>query len=108
MIQLVLAGLVLAIAFTFLRHANELFVLRIDDGKVRVVRGRIPKRLLDGIADIAEKSRVSGVRVRVISEGGSPRLVPDELSPELAQRIRNVVGQFTVAEIRNAPQPRRS
>jgi len=53
MIQLVLAGLVLAIAFTFLRHANELFVLRIDDGKVRVVRGRIPKRLLDGIADIA-------------------------------------------------------
>lgn len=108
MVQVVLAALVLAIAFVFFRNVNELFVLRIDGGKVRVVRGRIPKRLLDEIADIAKQSRISGVRVRVLSEGGVPRLNPEGLSPELAQRIRNVLGPFTVAEIRNAPRSRRS
>lgn len=108
MIQFVLAALVIAIPFLLLRHANELFVLRIEGGRVRLVRGRLPKRLFDAIADIAERSRTSDVRVRVISQGGAPRLVPDGLPPELAQRLRNVIGQFTVAEIRNAPPMRRS
>jgi len=107
MIQIVLAALVLASAFVFLRHVNELFLLRIDDGKVRLVRGRIPKRLFDEIADIAAQSRLSGVRVRVISEGGAPRLVPEGLPPHVAQRVRNVLGRFTLAEIRNAPRMRR-
>lgn len=107
MVQLVLAAIVIAAAFLFFRRANELFVLRAHDGKVRIVRGRIPQRLLDDIADVMKRARASGIEVRVISEGGIPQLVTRGASPEIAQRLRNVLGSWTLAQLRNAPKPRR-
>jgi hypothetical protein len=76
------APLVLALV-----RANELFFVRVRDGNVRLVRGRVPPRL--------------------VNEGGRPRLYAEgELSPEHKQRLRNVIGAWSVQQIRNAPRSR--
>jgi hypothetical protein len=94
------APLVLAIV-----RANELFLLRVRDGGVRLVRGRVPPRLFDDVADVVRKPAVVRADLRAVNEGGRPRLYADgELSPEHKQRLRNVIGAWTVQQIRTAPR----
>lgn len=108
MLQLALAALVIATSLLFLRRVNELFVIRVHRGKIRIVRGRLPQGLLDDIADVVERSHAPELELRVISEGGIPRLVTrGSQSQEVAQRLRNVLGRWTVGQIRSAPRPRR-
>ena len=98
------APLVLAIV-----RANELFLLRVRDGGVRLVRGRVPSRLFDDVADVVRKPAVLRADLRAVNEGGRPRLYADgELSPEHKQRLRNVIGTWTVQQIRTAPRGRRA
>jgi Protein of unknown function (DUF3634) len=94
------APLVLALV-----RANELFFLRIRGGEVAIRRGRVPQRLLDDIADVV--ATVDRATLRGVVEGGRPRLYADgELSPEHKQRLRNVIGTWSVAQIRSAPRAR--
>jgi hypothetical protein len=96
------APLVLALV-----RANELFLVRVRDGGVRLVRGRVPSRLLDDLADVVRKPAVQRADLRAVNEGGKPRLYADgELSPEHKQRLRNVIGVWTVQQIRTAPRRR--
>jgi hypothetical protein len=97
------APLVLAIV-----RANELFFVRVRDGGVRLVRGRVPPRLFDDLADIVQRPAVARADLRAVSEGGRPRLYAEgALSPEHKQRLRNVIGAWTVAQIRTSPRRRR-
>jgi hypothetical protein len=86
-------------------RANELFFLRIRTGKVEIRRGRIPQRLFDDIAEI-----VTGVdkgTLRAVIEEGKPRLYAEgDLRAEHKQRLRNVIGTWSAAQIRQAPRPR--
>jgi len=95
------APLVLAIV-----RANELFYVRIRTGRVTIARGRIPQRLLDDIADVVRS--VDRGALRGVTEGGRPRLYAEgELAPEQKQRLRNLIGAWSTAQIRSAPRPRR-
>jgi hypothetical protein len=97
------APLVLAIV-----RANELFMVRVRDGAIRLVRGRVPPRLFDDLADVVRKPTVVHADLRAVNEGGRPRLYADgELSPEHKQRLRNVIGAWSVQQIRTAPRKRR-
>lgn len=102
-----LAFLVLSVPLVLaIVRANELFFLRIRDGNVRVSRGRIPQRLLDDIADIVRA--VSEATLRGVVEDRRPRLYADgELTAEQKQRLRNVIGTWSTAQIRAAPRRRR-
>ena len=102
-----LALLVLSIPLTLaIVRANELFFLRIGGGKVAIRRGRIPKRLLDDIADVVRT--VERASLRGVVEGGRPRLYAEgELDPDQKQRLRNLIGAWSTAQIRTAPRPRR-
>jgi hypothetical protein len=96
------APLVLALV-----RANELFFVRIRDGNVRLVRGRVPPRLFDDVADVVRKPAVPRAELRAVNEGGRPRLYAEgELSAEHKQRLRNVIGAWSVQQIRNAPRGR--
>jgi hypothetical protein len=89
-------------------RANELFLVRVRDGNVRLVRGRVPARLFDDVADVVRKPTVLRAELRAVNEGGRPRLYAEgELSPEHKQRLRNVIGEWSVQQIRNAPRARR-
>jgi hypothetical protein len=88
-------------------RANELFCLRVSGTRVAVVRGRIPQRLLDDLADVF-RAAPAEVVLRGVSEGGQARVYADgEVSEAVRQRIRNVLAQWPVVRIRNAPRPRR-
>ncbi|MFO0756552.1 MAG: DUF3634 family protein [Byssovorax sp.] len=88
-----------------LMRANELFCLKIKDGKVRVARGRIPPSLLGDLTDILGKPRVMEGTLRGVIEDRSARVYAEaELTDAQKQQIRNVVGAVPVAKIRNAPR----
>jgi hypothetical protein len=85
-----------------MRRAATLFTLRIREGRIWRSSGRIPARLLSEIADIVERAGVMDARIRGVVREGRPVLRFDgEMSPGTQQQMRNVVGQFSAAEIRN-------
>jgi len=99
-----LRALCMPLVLAILR-ANELFFLRVQGGKVAIRRGRIPQRLLDDIGEIV--AGVEHATLRGVVEGGRPRLYAEgNLGPDLKQRLRNVMGTWSTAQIRQARRPR--
>ena len=104
---LLLAACLLAPIAYGLRRANELFALSARDGTLTIKRGRVPPALFSDLAEIAGRVRLDNVEIRVLSESGIPRLLVSDAdggdSPALeqaAQAARNVLGRFSVAQIR--------
>lgn len=105
-VVVILALGVVALLAVGLARQTELFVLAVHRGRVRVVRGRLPQKLLDDIGDVVEKSSASGT-IKVVVRDGAPRVtVGGELSPQIAQRLRNTISLWPVARIKTAPRPR--
>ena len=103
LLLVVLVPLVLALV-----RANELFCLRVRAGRIRVVRGRLPQALLDEIDDVLRGAPGADVTLRAVVEDRTPRFyLEGELSEAIRQRLRNVLAQFPLARIRNAPKRRR-
>jgi hypothetical protein len=100
---LAVAVLVALIVFAIsLRRSTELFIVEAARGRARLVRGRLPKRLFYDVCDIVERARLEAGRIRVVLDGGRPRVrVSDEVPDGVAQQLRNVVGAYQVAQIRN-------
>jgi hypothetical protein len=105
LVILVVLGLPLAIAIA---RANELFMVEVSNGAPRLVRGRLPQRLLDDLSDVVSRPKISRARLRVVSEEGRPRLIvaSGELSDGQVQRLRNVVGMYRVQEIKSGGRRR--
>lgn len=92
-------------------RANELFLLRVEGAELRRVRGRIPQRLLDDCADILGRAGVLELELRAIIEDGRPKLYAngdEELARPVRQQLRNALGQWKVAALRQAPKLRAS
>jgi hypothetical protein len=89
-------------------RANELFCLKAQGQRLKVVRGRIPQRLLDDIDDILRRPpSVTRATIRVVVEDGLPRVyVEGELTDGQRQQLKNVVSTWPVARIRSAPRRR--
>ena len=91
-----------------LARANELFVVEVTKGKPRLTRGRIPRRLLRELRDIAEKAPVvDGARLRATVEDNRPmlRATAGVVSEPQLQRMRNVVGLWSKDQIRQGLRP---
>lgn len=105
---LLLLAVPLVVAMT---RANELFVLRAQDGELRRVRGRIPLRLLDDLAAVLGHGGVTDIELRGVIEDGRPKIYAsgqEDVPRAVRQQVRNVVGQWQVAAIRQAPKLRAS
>ncbi|MEO8903257.1 MAG: DUF3634 family protein [Polyangiaceae bacterium] len=92
--------LALLAIFYGLRRANELFALSACEGRLTVVRGRLPPALFSDLQDIAARERLGAVEIRVVSESGVPRLLSSGGPPAFEQAARNVLGRFSVAQLR--------
>lgn len=96
---LVVAGL---LWFWGLRRAATLFTLKIRGGRVVSSWGRLPPRLLQELVEIVDRAGVVRANVRCVVRDGRPVLLFEgEMSPGTSQSMRNVLGQFTVQEIRS-------
>jgi hypothetical protein len=92
-------------------RASELFLLRIEGNELRRVRGRVPQRLLDDLAEILGRAGLESMELRCVIEDGRPRMYgggDDDVPREIRQQIRNTLGQWQVASIRQAPKLRGS
>ncbi len=86
-------------------RSNEVVCLDVEKGKISVRRGRIPQRLVNDLADVTTRPQISRAVVRIVAEGGRPRvIVSGDVSETQRQQLRNVVGTYQLAQIRNAPR----
>ena len=84
-----------------MRHASELFMLRVRAGKLELRRGRLPPALFSELAEIAARERLDDAEIRVLTESGVPRLISSGApSPASEQAFRNVLGRYPVSQIR--------
>lgn len=83
-------------------RSNELFVIAVEDGVPRAVRGRLPQRLLDDLSDVLRRPRLRSARFKVVVEDRRARLVvtKGEIPATQLQQLRNVVGTYPVAAIK--------
>jgi hypothetical protein len=87
-----------------LLRANELFYLRLRSGRLTLVRGRIPQQLLNDLAEVLRDPEVAEGSLRGVVEDRRVRLYAEaDLTDAQRQRLRNIVGGWPVARVRNAP-----
>lgn len=96
----VLVTLVVVVLVVLLRGAPELARLEVRRGKLLLTRGRLPARLLGDFADILADPAIESAGLRIVVEDGRPRLLARGLDEASQQRLRNVLGSYTVAQIR--------
>ncbi|MSP26650.1 MAG: DUF3634 family protein [Myxococcales bacterium] len=103
LLMLLTAPLVVAIM-----RSNELFLVRHDGTRLRIVRGRLPKALLDDLEDVLRRAGTGTLELRAVVEDSRPRLYAStrDLPQPVRQQLRNTLGRFGVAAIRNAPRRR--
>lgn len=100
-ILLLIALILVPLAVALLR-ANELFCLRFERGALRVVRGRIPQRLLNDLGDILRDPPPDSAVLRGVIEDRRPVVhARGPLTDAQRQRIRNVVSAWPLARIRS-------
>ncbi|HZO16295.1 MAG TPA: DUF3634 family protein [Polyangiaceae bacterium] len=102
LLLLALVAMPLIVAIT---RANELFALRISQGRLSLVRGRIPPRLFEDIGDVLRRAGVEKASLRAVSENGRAA-VRGDLPAVVMQRLRNTISLWPVAKIRNASMKR--
>jgi hypothetical protein len=92
-----------------IRRSNELFAVTVAEGRAQLTRGRAPQRLLDDIDDVVRQPAVSSASIRVIQAHGHPQMqIHGRLAPGQLQRLRNVVGTYSLARIKAGGRPARA
>lgn len=81
-------------------RSTELFVLRAEGGRVRLVRGRLPNSLLADLREVLERSQETGTLRVTVSRGAAQVNVKGGFSEATVQRLRNVVGTVPLQRIR--------
>lgn len=103
--SLVFAAALLCVLWIAARRAASVLVIHVEAGRVVEIRGRAPGELLHDLTDIFERARATG-RVELLLDGGQVAVSCRGLSDGTEQQIRNVVGRFSAARLKSAPQVR--
>ncbi len=98
-----IALLLLAFIFYRLIQAGVLFRIKIKSGRISCT-GRAPHRLRREFEDVLKRQGVSNGVVRVVvRQQALSLLVSGDVTGNVVQMLRNVLGQFSVAELRSGP-----
>jgi hypothetical protein len=92
-----------AILWWFSLH-EDLFCLAVRDGRVLVVRGRVPPRFVADVRDVLGRVGVRDATIRARATEHSGRLeFAGDLDESTQQRLRNVFGLIPAVQLRSAP-----
>jgi hypothetical protein len=97
---------VIGVILWALRGSPELARLAVRDGKLSLLRGRVPPRLLDDFGDVLSRRTILRADIRVVLDGGRPRVVATGVTDDELQQLRNIVGPYTSAQFRAGRAPR--
>jgi hypothetical protein len=95
-----LAVVVVLLVLWVLRGPPLLARFEVIEGKPRLVKGRMPHRLHHDFEDVLSDHAIERADVRIVVEGGRPRLSARGLDDGREQQLRNVLGPWKVAQIR--------
>jgi hypothetical protein len=91
-----------------IRRSTELFVLRVQAGQVRFVRGRMPQGLLGEIVDIVSSPPIARATLTAVRRRGRAEwLVRGSVEGGQLQRLRNVLGRYSLQRILAGGKPSR-
>jgi hypothetical protein len=97
-----------ALVFFLSNRARELFVLSVRNGRVLVVRGRVPPAFLTDVKGIVAHPPVRSATIRGRKDEDHARLIiSGDIDEGNAQRLRNVFGLRPMAQLRTAPNVNR-
>ena len=93
-----------AIVFFLASRARELFVLSVRNGRVLIVRGRVPPGFFDDVKGIVANPPVRAATIRAQKDADHARLaISGDIDEGRAQRLRNTFGIRPMAQLRSAP-----
>jgi hypothetical protein len=95
------AVVLMVVVLWLLRGAPELARIQVRDGKARLVRGRLPPKLLDDTVDVLRRRAPARATIRVVLDGGAPRVVATGVTEEQLQQLRNLAGAYSTAQFRS-------
>jgi hypothetical protein len=101
--MLLLVVVVAVVVYLWASRARELFCLSVRDGKVLVVRGRIPGGLLSDIRDVVSKPAVARATIRAVKAESGAQIVASGIDDGRAQRLRNIFRLYPISNLRAAP-----
>jgi hypothetical protein len=104
--MIVAVAALIAVMLFFLRGSPELARLEVEGDKLVFKKGRMPQKLLDDFGDVLRGRMTGRATIRVVLEGGQPRVVATGLSEADLQGLRNVAGSYSAAQFRTGRAPR--
>ncbi len=96
----VLVAVILLFLFIVARQ-NTLFELSVRNGRVLVVRGRVPPGFLADVRAIIRN--VDRASIRAVKDQGHARLTASGVDERVLQRLRNAFSVYPAARLRAAP-----
>ncbi len=101
LLMLIGATALLAGLYVVADRGRTFAVCRIERGRMRVVRGKLPARVRAELEEVVARSGLSGGGFSIKREDRRPTLFVHGIADEnVVQRLRNVVGRFRSAEMR--------
>jgi hypothetical protein len=96
-------GILALVAFLALRREGELFCVSVREGRVLVVRGRIPQGLLNDFADVVKQAKTARGTLRGLREVDRARLAVSGLDDLSEQRLRNIFQLYPLSKLSAVP-----
>jgi hypothetical protein len=94
----------IAVGVWWLTRANELFYVSVRDGKVLVIRGRVPVSLLQAFAEAVTDPKVRRGTIKAWrGEGGGQLACSGDIDEGREQRMRNAFMLYPASKLRQAP-----
>ncbi|MCE9579121.1 MAG: DUF3634 family protein [Deltaproteobacteria bacterium] len=105
MLVLALLAIGVPIVVWFLWRANELFYVSVRDGKLLLVRGRVPVSLMQAFADAVIEPTIARGSIRAYrTERGGQLSCGGDIPEGREQRMRNAFMLYPSAQLRSAPR----
>ncbi len=102
--MLPLLAVLAVVALWWLTRMRELFHVSVRDGKVLVVRGRVPGAMLHEIAESMSRPRVRRGSIKAYkTETGTRLAFGGDIDEGRQQRMRNVFALYPASQLRQAP-----
>ena len=105
MALLIFAALVAAVIIWLVLRSGELFYISVRDGKVLVVRGRVPVSMLQEFRECVSKPLVNRGSIKAFkTEDGGQLSCSGDIDEGREQRMRNTFMLYPASKLRVAPQ----
>lgn len=101
---LVFALIVAALIIWIMMRAGELFYVSVRDGKVLVVRGRVPVSMLQEFRECVSKPVVKRGSIKAFKTESGGQLSCSGIDEGREQRMRNTFMLYPASKLRIAPQ----